>query len=102
MGVHQCTLDEIEKRFVYTNHRRQIWTRFTEYFNLIKDFGEIQAVYLDGSFVADIRPPNDLDIALEFVSLYHWGRLRRKSPELFDGDLIKQKWLWTSCLVLLR
>jgi hypothetical protein len=92
-GAHECELDEIESRFVHTPRRKQIWMRFIEYFELIKEFTEIHAVYVDGSFVADIKTPSDLDIAVEFVSVYHWGRLKRAIPELFDEKLIKEKWL---------
>lgn len=92
-GVHECSFDEIASRFVYTSERQQIWDRFLDYFNLIKDFREIQAIYVDGSFVTDIKTPSDLDIAIEFVSFYDWGRLKRSTPQLFDEVLIKKKWL---------
>lgn len=91
-GVHECSIDEIENTFVYNSIRRQIWDSFIDYFNLIKNLSEIESIYIDGSFVTDRESPSDVDIAIEFVSLYDWGRLRRAHPELFDEAVIKERW----------
>lgn len=61
-GTHPCTLDEIEERFVYNKRREQLWRAFRVLLNRIKTLGgEIDVLYVDGSFVTGRREPQDID-----------------------------------------
>jgi hypothetical protein len=91
-GVHLCSLTEIVARFVYNEHRRRIWDGFEEYAGLIKGFEEISAIYFDGSFIGDCETPSDLDLSIEFRTLYDWSRLGRANPEVFGFRLVKSRY----------
>jgi hypothetical protein len=91
-GVHECTMAEIEAHFIYNVDRKLIWNEFLRYFEQIREYPEILALYFDGSFVTDREQPGDLDLVIEFEDLYHWRKLSREIPDLFDHATIKQRY----------
>src|SRR5688572_5444141 len=53
-GIHDCTLAEAEARFGSfqgSDRRRQLWSRFKEFFQEAKASGLVEAILLDCSFV---------------------------------------------------
>ena len=66
-GIHDCTLDEIQKRFGSfqgSARRPNLWARFQEFLGEAKASGLVVALILDGSFVTAKPDPNDIDLVL--------------------------------------
>jgi hypothetical protein len=65
VGIHECTLEEIRKRFggfQESDRRPAIWRRFQEYVVEAKASGKVKELLLDGSFVTAKAEPNDIDV----------------------------------------
>ncbi len=65
-GIHDCTLEEISARFLWTTHRQVLFgglRKFleTELATLMPAF----RLYVDGSFVRNKPLPDDVDVVIE-------------------------------------
>lgn len=67
-GVHAATIAEIERMFVVElgnrGSRREIFDAWQVHRMLFRKLLNVQAEYVDGSFVTSRRNPSDVDIAL--------------------------------------
>jgi predicted nucleotidyltransferase len=64
-GIHDCTLDEIRKRFgsfQRTDRRCRLFERLESFVRAAKACGIVAAVLVDGSFVTDKDVPSDVDV----------------------------------------
>src|SRR5258706_7979166 len=61
IGIHDATLEEVERCYATNSKRRQLFKGLTEACGSLKLAGCI-AVYLDGSYVTDIPYPGDYDV----------------------------------------
>jgi len=67
VGVHECTLDEINERFggfQRSTCRPNLMAKLLEYLTEIRGTGMVSFVVMDGSFVTDKAEPNDIDLVL--------------------------------------
>ena len=65
VGIHDCSVEEMQARFGWNEHRRKLICGFTHFLSQ-EIFGVFDyPVYADGSFVTDKKCPNDIDVALE-------------------------------------
>ncbi len=60
-GIHDATLDEIEKQFATTDHRKQLFSGLKRGVDNLRKAG-CKIIFLDGSFVTDKTVPNDYDV----------------------------------------
>jgi hypothetical protein len=64
-GVHNCSLEEAAERFgtfQVSDRRPLLWANFMEFIGEAKACGLIEALLLNGSFVAANPNPNDIDM----------------------------------------
>lgn len=64
-GVHDCSEEEVEKRFGQFQHsdcRCRLFERLKEFLRHARASGLVGAVIIDGSFVTDKDEPNDIDV----------------------------------------
>ncbi len=59
-GVHQATLDEVERHFAYNGRRRRLFQGLRDAATNLAQAG-CRALYLNGSFVTDKPIPEDFD-----------------------------------------
>lgn len=59
-GIHDATLDEIEKRFATNDTRKRLYQGFKKGVEALQKAG-CKVVYLDGSFVSQKENPGDFD-----------------------------------------
>ncbi len=67
VGVHDCTLDEIDARFgafQHSDRRPQLFARLQAFFAEAKSSAIIESVLVNGSFVTAEPEPNDIDLIL--------------------------------------
>ncbi len=67
-GIYPATLDEIEKRFVYNNHRQALFEGLSTLIDELRQ-ANCQRLYLNGSFIANKELPNDYDACWEVESI---------------------------------
>lgn len=92
VGVHKCTMAEIEAAFVYNERRKGIWQKLGEYLELLKPIKEIRVLYIDGSFTTDKEEPKDVDIVIEFTGFMKMLKLLEEHRTLFDNETVKQNY----------
>jgi hypothetical protein len=93
-GVHVATLEEIEKRFAISNHRKHLFSGFKKGVLALRKAG-CRKIFLDGSFVTAKPIPADFDVCwdpmgvdtakLEPVFL-DFSDGRKKQKEHFYGE----------------
>jgi hypothetical protein len=92
VGIHDCTLSEIEATYARNYKRRQVWGRFSEFLEHLKGIPGLNAVYVDGSFVTDKEKPSDVDIVIE----YDDGRTRVRLAQTYwflrQKDKVKHRY----------
>lgn len=86
LGVHDCTLQEIEERFTWNDRRAVIWQGCGRLLEELAAIAMTYPIYVDGGFVTDRDDPSDVDVALDLCNgapdehqrdaLYHWVRRR--------------------------
>jgi hypothetical protein len=65
IGIHDCTLDELRASFGafrQTDHRVKLFRKLREYILDLTSWGNVIAVYIDGSFVTAEIAPGDIDL----------------------------------------
>lgn len=67
-GIHELSLDDIEEEFVVgkSQQRQEIFEKYKNHLNEIKDTNCCLNHWIDGSFVTLKENPNDIDIFTEF------------------------------------
>jgi len=66
-GIHQAALDELERRlsrFVVSDRRINLFTRFKQLMAMAKASGIVDRVVVGGSFVTSKPEPNDIDVVI--------------------------------------
>jgi hypothetical protein len=61
-GVHRCTFEEVERRFLFNETRQRVWERFLAILKRLRDCEvSFSEMYVDGSFVTARKEPGDVD-----------------------------------------
>lgn len=64
-GVHDATLEEIERHLALSGRRKMLFLKLNEYVSGVRQTGWACQILIDGSFVMPkIIEPNDIDIIL--------------------------------------
>jgi hypothetical protein len=99
-GQHLATWGEVEQKFGWTRHRRELLQGLKEAISNLKIAG-CKRVYLDGSFVTKKTMPGDFDACWEIEGvdpaildpvLLDFGPGRRRQKERFGGELFPSHW----------
>jgi hypothetical protein len=67
VGLHDCTLDEIQAKMTWSDRRAYLFNRLTQCINVELAPRFSLNLYVDGSFVTDKEDPDDTDIVLDLV-----------------------------------
>lgn len=63
-GIHPATLEEIEQRFGLSTEIRQVqFDSICWLIDELKKISGVRRIVFNGSFVTDVREPNDVDCA---------------------------------------
>jgi len=65
-GIHECTIEEFESRFVFGIKRIEIFKGLKRLFEDLKKIG-CNTVYIDGSYVTTKSRPGDADVCWDMV-----------------------------------
>ena len=87
-GVHSATLEEVEARFVITEHRKKLFAGFKRGAINLQKAG-CQTIYLDGSFITEKPVPKDYDVCWDPVNVN--GRKVDKTLLTFANKREEQK-----------
>ncbi len=49
-GIHDCSLDDAEKRFVLNPHREAMWKRLLAFIDWTRSLDSFDILYLDGGY----------------------------------------------------
>jgi len=63
-GIHLATLDEVDARFGQLSELRRVQMESVRWMVELAKRAGVQRIVLNGSFVADIMEPNDVDCVL--------------------------------------
>ena len=93
-GIHLTTIDEFEKRFVYSIKRKDQFSCLIKLINDLKSIG-CKSIYIDGSFVTNKRIPGDIDICWDesgvdidkAVALLPMLNDRKLQKSIYQADL---------------
>lgn len=67
VGIYNCTLCEIERRFGSfqdTDYRVKLFRRLENFIEEVRDTGYVSVLIINGSFVTRSPRPNDIDLIL--------------------------------------
>ena len=78
-GIHDATMEEIERRFATSDVRRELFEGFRRGVEALRRAG-CKVVFLDGSFVTDKERPGDFDACWDPSGMDH----RKLDPVLLD------------------
>jgi len=93
-GVHVATLEEIEKRFAISDHRKYFFSGFIKGVLALRKAG-CQKIFLDGSFVTGKPIPGDFDVCWDPMGVditkldpvfLDFSDGRKKQKERFRGE----------------
>jgi hypothetical protein len=84
-GDHDATWDELETRYGWNEHRRQLLSGMRDAVRALAECGCTRA-WIDGSFVTDKDLPGDLDACWEHSGV-DLRRLQSRHPFLLDFSL---------------
>jgi hypothetical protein len=74
-GIHDATLEEIERHFALSGRRRALFEKLKEYLSFVRLTGWACQVLIDGSFVMPaVTEPQDIDIILVLPDGWDLGR----------------------------
>lgn len=93
-GVHNATLDEVEKIFSINDHRQRLFSGLQQgVINLQK--ANCKMIYLDGSFITEKPMPEDYDVCWLSVGvdtekldsvLLDFSKKRKKQKDKYYGE----------------
>lgn len=98
-GVWDCTLQEIEQRFVFNDHRATLWAGFIDF--LRAEGGSIPAgatMLVDGSFCRNKPMPSDIDVVVDLTPIPADVSLQLMMELRFRHDELKNRYhvdLWS-------
>jgi len=93
-GVHEATLDEVEKRFATTGNRRNLFGGFRRGVESLRNAG-CKVIFLDGGFVTEKTRPNDFDACWDPTgvdtkkldpTLLDFTHMRKKQKDKYGGE----------------
>ena len=93
-GVHEATLEEIEKRFAMSGHRKHLFTGLKKGIFALHEAG-CRKIFLDGSFITEKPIPADFDVCWDPAGVDHtkldpvfldFSDGRKKQKERFHGE----------------
>ncbi len=88
-GEHECTLKEIEERFLVSEQRQKVWKEFNSLIDRMGSLGiSPNKVVIDGSFVTGRENPGDVDFGALIVPSKIEAALKNISDH-HDIDAIK-------------
>lgn len=64
-GIYDCSTEEITERFVWNDHRRELFDKFELFATTQLRPMFPEPIFLDGSFVTDKLRPSDTDVVLD-------------------------------------
>ena len=85
-GVHDATMDEIERRFATNDRRRRLFAGLQKGVDALREAG-CKTIYLDGSFVTGKPQPEDFDACWDTKGVDD----TRLDPVLLDFDNKREK-----------
>lgn len=97
-GVHDCTLEEVEAAFGFTERRRDLLMHLRRF--IVKELtamGLRCPAFIDGSFVRGKDQPDDIDLVLDLSSMNADG-LRLAMHLRWAHDRVKEEYhvdLWS-------
>lgn len=63
-GIHECTMEEIEEEFLFSDTRDKKWRQFTSMLFRMEELGiKPKKLLINGSFVTKRENPGDVDFA---------------------------------------
>ncbi len=77
-GIHACSLDDIDARFTWNEHRISLFTNFMLFLESELRPHFPYPIFFDGSFVTDKELPDDTDVVLDLSNApddRKWGAL---------------------------
>jgi hypothetical protein len=87
-GEHECTMKEIEHRFLSGEERAEVWGKFTDFLSRLQNLGlHPECILIDGSFVTGRQKPSDVDFGVLIRPDVMEGALESCSKQ--DKELIK-------------
>ena len=86
LGVHDATLEEVEKHFATNKRRKQLFRGLQAACKSLKDAGCL-TVYLDGSYVTSKELPNDYDLCWNTINV----NSKKLDPIFLDFSNKRQK-----------
>ncbi|WP_413666861.1 hypothetical protein ACEN9X_20300 [Mucilaginibacter sp. Mucisp86] len=91
-GIHICEIKELEAKFVYNLHRRNLYNGLVR---LVQDLKSInaKAIYVDGSFVTAKLMPGDIDVCWDEGTGTGYEYELANLPILFNRQLAKARYL---------
>ena len=93
-GIHAADLEEIKKRFVTTEKRKQLFEGLERGVEALREAG-CTAIFLDGSFVTEKPDPGDYDVCWDPVGVdekklnpvfLDFSQKRKRQKETFLGE----------------
>jgi len=88
-GEHECTIQEIEQVFLFSEKRHVVWNYFKNMIDRLTQLGiKPEYVYINGSFVTGREEPGDVD----FAALIKPGPMARalKNADEHDKQAIQR------------
>jgi hypothetical protein len=64
-GVHECSFEELEKRFATNAARITLCHRLADFLRWAGSTGSFSEAYIDGGFITDKALPEDIDVILQ-------------------------------------
>lgn len=84
-GIHDCTLDDAEKRFVLNPYRAELWSKLLSFVEWTRSLDNFDILYLDGGFISDKPRPEDIDVILQTRAKYGTEALESMTPFFLRG-----------------
>ncbi|MEK4110702.1 hypothetical protein ABIC86_001763 [Paenibacillus sp. DS2363] len=64
-GEHVCTMKEIERVFLFSEKRSNVWGKFLDLLSKLEELGlKYEYILIDGSFVTGREEPSDVDFGI--------------------------------------
>jgi len=100
-GVHDATLEEVETRFATSEHRKRLFSGFSEGVMALRKAGCCK-IFLDGSFITEKPIPGDFDVCWDYIGVddtkldpvfSDFNDRRKKQKERFHGEFFPTSFL---------
>jgi len=95
-GLHDATVEEIERRFGTFNGsdmRVHLFQRLVAFLQVVRRWGNADEILIDGSFVTDKQRPTDIDIILVYRRGFDLqSEVRPEEYSLINKTRAKRMW----------